>query len=583
MIVKMCLWFFSCKLFHFYTQMNTDKKGVRLIAEICQKKGIRKAVFSPGSRSAPLVIAFSQIAEIECIVIPDERVAGYFALGMAQQLREPVVVVCTSGTAVLNLAPAVCEAYYQYVPLLVLTADRLEGAAMNGENQAIEQSGVMEEFTITERDIDGDAETKEEIDEVAEVMLYSFEILQKTQMPAHINIRMDEPLYMLQEVHKPFPSDIFNRQPENDIFEMRNRDVIQLTDQLVNCRSILVVVGSHYPDRGILKNLSRLSARQDVVILTETLSNTVSENFISNYDSCLALIPEVEEGKYKPDMIVTMGNTILSKRLRKFFIKNKPTYYCDVGKYNDKNFFQLERCIYSLGEEEVLECLLKSRENKDSNLRSSWKELDTKSKRQFASFRSQLPFCDLKVFETLVQSFPANANIQYGNSTPIRYANFFDHRNDVAVNANRGTSGIDGCVSTAAGAAYANGKLTVIIVGDVSFFYDSNALWNNYLSTGLRIVIINNSGGNIFRLIDGPNRVSDFEKFFETRHNLTAKHLASMYDLPYYICARQNELEEALETFYEPSDKPKILEIKTDGDLSATVYRQYFESLSSSK
>src|SRR6476620_5330442 len=115
--------------------MTTAKKGVRLIVEICYRKGIRKVVFSPGSRSAPLVIAFSSIPDIECIVIPDERVAGYFALGMAQQLGETVGLVCTSGTAVLNLAPAVCEAFYQNIPLLVLTADRPEGAANNGENQ----------------------------------------------------------------------------------------------------------------------------------------------------------------------------------------------------------------------------------------------------------------------------------------------------------------------------------------------------------------------------------------------------------------------------------------------------------------
>ena len=127
-----------------FAPMNTNKKGVRIIAETCMRKGIRKVVFSPGSRSAPLVIAFSQIKEVECIVIPDERSAGYFALGMAQQLGETVVVVCTSGTAVLNLAPAVCEAFYQQVPLLILTADRPQEAVEKGENQAIIQDNIFQ-------------------------------------------------------------------------------------------------------------------------------------------------------------------------------------------------------------------------------------------------------------------------------------------------------------------------------------------------------------------------------------------------------------------------------------------------------
>lgn len=560
--------------------MNTDKKAVQLVAEICRKKGIRKAVFSPGSRSAPLVIAFSQIPEIECVVIPDERVAGYFALGMAQQLREPVVVVCTSGTAVLNLLPAVCEAYYQYVPLVVFTADRPEDAVMYGENQAIEQGEVMEDFTIHEQNLNGDAESKEEIEEIAEEVLYAFDIMGESQLPVRFNIRLHEPLYALQDKCEPFPSSIFNRQTEDDEVEKKEQKILELTDRLSESSSVMIVMGSHNPDKWILKNLSILSARQNVVVLTENLSNCISENFISAYDTCLALIPEGKEEMYKPDMIITMGNTMLSKRLRKFFSKHKPTHYCDTGKYNDKNFFQLNRTIYSLEEEEVLECLVNNAENKASDFRNNWKELSNKSQKYFSFYCSQIPFCDLKVFETLVASFPSEANIQYGNSTPVRYANFFQHSKDVTVNANRGTSGIDGCVSTAAGAAYVNGKLTINIVGDVSFFYDSNALWNNYLSPALRIIIINNSGGNIFKLIDGPNRVNEFEKFFETKHNLTAQHLASMYGLPYYICTRQNELEEVLKTFYKPSDKPKILEIKTDGELSAKVYRQYFESLS---
>src|SRR5688572_9761533 len=161
--------------------MNTSKEGVRLLAEICRQKGIRKVVFSPGSRSAPLVIAFSQIPEIECIVIPDERVAGYFALGMAQQLREQVAVVCTSGTAVLNLAPAVCEAFYQRIPLLVLTADRPEGAVMKGDNQAIEQDSVMDSFVVTELDMNGDATTDAELKEFSEDLLHSFSRLHFSQ------------------------------------------------------------------------------------------------------------------------------------------------------------------------------------------------------------------------------------------------------------------------------------------------------------------------------------------------------------------------------------------------------------------
>lgn len=169
---------------------------MRLIAEICRRKGIRKVVFSPGSRSAPLAIAFSDIPEIECIVIPDERVAAYFALGMAQQLSEAVAVVCTSGTAVLNLSPAVCEAFYQNVSLLLLTADRPEGASGSGENQSILQENIFSNYTLSNYAIDGDANTKKELDEV--ILAISKAIDDTThgyKGPVHVNIHISEPLY----------------------------------------------------------------------------------------------------------------------------------------------------------------------------------------------------------------------------------------------------------------------------------------------------------------------------------------------------------------------------------------------------
>jgi 2-succinyl-5-enolpyruvyl-6-hydroxy-3-cyclohexene-1-carboxylate synthase len=211
---------------------------------------------------------------------------------------------------------------------------------------------------------------------------------------------------------------------------------------------------------------------------------------------------------------------------------------------------------------------------------AGWQALADKAAKLTDTFLATAPYSDLKVFETLLRSLPAGCNVQYGNSTPVRYSGLFKHNHTITVNANRGTSGIDGCVSTAAGAAYANGRITVCIVGDISFLYDSNALWNNYLSTDLRIVVINNSGGNIFRLIEGPGQVPGFEKYFETRHSLDVKHLALMYGLPYYFCDRLNQLDEVLTSFYQPANgKHCILEIKTDGPVSADTYKAYFDFL----
>lgn len=558
--------------------MNTAKEGVRLIAEVCHARGIRKVVFSPGSRSAPLVIAFSQIPDMECLVIPDERVAGYFALGMAQQLRETVAVVCTSGTAVLNLLPACCEASYQQIPLLFLTADRPPYAASDGENQAINQEGIFESFA-TDFKIDADNDSAASIIRTTEVAIFD---TQTIRTPARLNIHMQEPLYELTEKQVKLPEEQFQPEAAANTVHFRIEAQHKLAAELADSPKKLIVVGLRNSDAKFKKAISELAKRNDTVVFVESTSNCLVENAIYDFDSCIELLPETTVKSFIPNIVVTLGNQIISKKLKQLLRKYKPRYHWDVDQYTEtrnRDYFQLDSEYYpSITESEALECLLEAEEKTDSNYANQWMDISKRSKELKTAYLKDAPYSDFKVIEKLVASLPENASVQYGNSTPVRYSNFFEHNKDITVNANRGTSGIDGCVSTAAGAAYANNKLTVCIVGDVSFFYDSNSLWNNYLSPHLRIIVINNSGGNIFRLIDGPGKVKDFEKFFETKHNLNASHLASMYNIPYYFSDRFETLEEILPAFYEPQNgRPAILEIKTNNETSAAVYKQYFE------
>lgn len=564
--------------------MTTSKKSVQLIAEVCKRKGIRYAVFSPGSRSAPLVIAFSAIPEIACIVIPDERVAGYFALGMAQQLREPVAVVCTSGTAVLNLLPAACEASYQFIPLVFITADRPVGAEYKGDNQAINQDSVFENYAF-EYIVDAEENS---LSLVAKTVGEAIAHAVNESQPSRINVRIAEPLYETAESFtNEFPEKILKAAATENEVKDKTESRELLKEALNKYGKKLIILGLREPESEFKRKLISLAARKDVVVLAESAANVSGDGIISNYDACLEMLSNENAGDFVPDIVITFGVRIISKRIREFLRGNKPKQHWDIPACGDiglNDYFEmLDECNSDITEGDALECFYQSEENVRSTYSEVWQSLHQKAKSLSEKYFSAIPFCDAKVFQTLVQSFPDGANIQYGNSTPVRYANFFEHKKLITINANRGASGIDGCVSTAAGAAYANSKLTVCTVGDVSFFYDSNALWNNYLSPDLRIVIINNSGGNIFRWLEGAARLNDFEKFFETKHNLHASHLADMYSLPYYICATQNELEEILKTFYSKSGSAKILEIKTDGVLSADVYKKYFEYLRRNK
>ncbi len=568
--------------------MNTSKKGVRLIAEICRRKGIRKVVFSPGSRSAPLAIAFSDIPEIECIVIPDERVAAYFALGMAQQLSEAVAVVCTSGTAVLNLSPAVCEAFYQNVPLLLLTADRPEGASGSGENQSIIQENIFSNYTLSNYAIDGDANTKKELDEV--ILAISKAIDDTThgyKGPVHVNIHISEPLY--ETTDEKLPADIGAKESELSGKEFIPLKYLQrIKAEFEHYKKKMILVGMREYDEEFNELLEVLNQRQDIIIIHENLSNLTLNDTVWNTDACLSVMNERRIKQFVPDVVITMGAQIVSKKIKQF-LKGMPKLHWDIPPGSSWGrgwamFGDMFDPIEPVNEIQFLNAITETEEAEEETYKKDWLELSKQADELSLQYFSQTEFSDLKVFEILNKSLPFNSNVQFGNSTPVRYSNFFQQNDSVIVNANRGTSGIDGCLSTATGAAYVNDKLTICVLGDISFFYDSNALWNNYLSPNLKIIIINNSGGNIFRLIDGPNKVQDFEKFFETKHSLTAKHLAAMYELPYYFCASQNELEETLNGFLnDKKDTTSILEIKTNGEISAAVYKKYFEYLQQNK
>jgi len=566
--------------------MNTSKKGVRIIADVCCLKGIRTVVFSPGSRSAPLVIAFSQLPDAECIVIPDERVAGYFALGIAQQTGEPVALVCTSGTAAVNLAPAVCEAFYQNIPLLVLTADRPEGAANNGENQAIMQENIYGNHVVSRYTINGDLAAQKALEEIAEQINNAVEdTLYGYKGPVHVNVHISEPLYETTDAF--LPAVVLKERDVRPKEFIPLKDLLRIKNEFSFYQKKMIIVGVRAYDDEFVEALAELNKRGDVVVIHETLSNLPLENSVWNIDSALTAMDETNRRNFFPDLVITMGAQIVSKKIKQF-LQDRPKLHWDIPPGSTQGrgwamFGDMFDPIEPVNEMQFLHTIIETPESEEADYKNKWLELSLRAQKISEDYFTSVPFSDLKVFETLTRSFPVNTNIQYGNSTPVRYSNFFKHHNSITRNANRGTSGIDGCLSTAAGAAYTNSKQTICVLGDVSFFYDSNALWNNHLSPNFRIIIINNSGGNIFRLIDGPTRIDGFEKFFETKHNLTAEHLATMYGLPYYICTRQSELDEVLKTFYEPAGKPKILEIKTDGILNAEVYKKYFEYLKNYK
>ncbi len=559
--------------------MTSDKKNIALLTDIFVKKGLKQIVISPGSRNAPVIISFANHPDVEALSIVDERSAAFFALGMARKTGKTVAIACTSGTAVLNYAPAIAEAYYQKIPLLVLTADRPSKMIDIGDGQTIRQSNVFSNYIKESFEIPDTIETNGEITKTA---MKINEAIDMTMFPVpgpiHINLPFAEPIYG-QTVRKNFDVEV------NDIpvwnGDLSDTEIENFSNIWNNSPKKLMIAGLMSYNSRLSALLKKLTGDDSVFLLSETTSNIPDNVSCSCIDTIVSTIGEDEAEDFRPDLLVTFGGHIISKMIKRFLRTHKPRYHwhIDPVDINMDTYESLTSEIVSFPGY-FFDKLLPFIKPVESNYREIWQRRSARSEKRHFEFLSNAPYSDLKVFEKLLKTIPAESDLHLGNSTPVRYVQLFKPFRKFTYFSNRGVSGIDGTVSTAAGAAYASEAPTTLITGDLAFFYDSNALMNNYLHPQLRIIIINNSGGGIFRFIPGPDETGQLEKFFEAKHNWNAEYIAKAFDIPYFSAGNLKELNNVLNDFYKPQNgRPAILEIFTPNKENAKVLRNYFRFL----
>ncbi|MBK7556011.1 MAG: 2-succinyl-5-enolpyruvyl-6-hydroxy-3-cyclohexene-1-carboxylic-acid synthase [Flavobacteriales bacterium] len=552
------------------------------LARLCAAKGIHHAVISPGSRSAPLVIAFNEQDKITCLQVIDERSAAFFALGMAQQLHAPVALICTSGSAVLNYGPAIAEAFYQRIPLLVITADRPEEWVDQGEGQAIRQQGVL--ALHMKRSIQLPRDPHDDLSRWHCGRLINEAIdatLLPVSGPVHLNVPFEEPLYGTIEVEQAtrLSNLIAPVMTESFILPDHARWLIH---QLSSSLKVMVLAGQGNWSEGLKKQLLQLSALPQVTVHTEATSNLDDPAFITCIDRAIEGVNEKNENDLKPDVLITFGGAIVSKRVKSLLRKWKPAQHwnIDVGQRHYDTYQSLTHDI-AVSPEVFFAQISGSVKGSESMYREAWKMVDERTRGLHHRVVADAPFCDLSVFSILNDRIPGDSDVHVANSTPARYVQLFDRIRGHRWFSNRGTSGIDGCTSTAVGAAHARQKLTTLITGDTAFCYDSNAFWNEHLSPLLKVIIIDNGGGNIFRYIDGPDKDPDLLKWFEAPHTRNIEKLVKSYDLPYYHANDQASLVIGLDRLYASHTKPAVLHITTDALTSPKVLREYFTNLRS--
>lgn len=224
--------------------------------------------------------------------------------------------------------------------------------------------------------------------------------------------------------------------------------------------------------------------------------------------------------------------------------------------------------------------LLSDNKNVKSDYLANWSAVRSSYEKKRTEYLSKIPFSDFLVFGNLIKTIPKGYQVHLANSSTVRYAQLFDMDPTLEVYCNRGTSGIEGSTSTAIGASIYNDNPTLLISGDLGFLYDSNALWNNYSRNDFRILLVNNSGGGIFRILPGREETNSFKTFFETRHDLSAKKIAELYKLEYSSAENEQALKVELKRFYEPSNKPKILEVFTPAEVNDAILLDYLDFIS---
>ena len=568
----------------------------------CKSKGIFDIVISPGSRNAPLTIGFTEDPSFNCYSIVDERCAAFFALGMAQQLRRPVAVLCTSGSALLNYYPAIAEAFYSNIPLVVISADRPLYKIDVGDGQTIRQDHVFH------RHIGYSANMKQDVihatekvkkyapqsihgnldSEQVKIQSYNDGELHKAlnlaighKLPVHINVPFEEPLYgkIPRATIKPYVNEIIK---SDTVVE----DLDGFLDQWNFTKRKMVLVGVNYPNCVEQKYLNKLANDPSVMVLTETTSNIHHPNFFPSIDSIIAPIEKSEAKEQlfealRPEILLTFGGLVVSKKVKAFLRKYKPKHHWHIDEHKAYDTYFALSHHFKTKVNAFFDQFLVAVHRVESEYYKLWSGIKFEYEVKRKEYLQNIPFSDLTVFGQIFESIPKNVQLQMANSSTIRYAQLFNLKPSIEVFCNRGTSGIDGAVSTAIGASMVNAKPTVLITGDLSFFYDSNGLWNNYIKSDFRIILINNDGGGIFRILPGQEETDNFETYFETTHSLNAAHLCKMYGIEYSCVEEENSLRKTLPKFFEGTDIPKLLEIKTPRIMNNKILIGYFDFISS--
>ncbi|MCH3995546.1 MAG: 2-succinyl-5-enolpyruvyl-6-hydroxy-3-cyclohexene-1-carboxylic-acid synthase [Prevotella sp.] len=557
--------------------MYSNKENVNILTDLLVKHGVRHAVVCPGSRNSPIVHNLEVCPSVSCYPCTDERSAGFYALGMCQYTHGPVVVCVTSGSALLDLLPSVAEACYQHQRLIVVSADRPIQWIDQLDGQTIPQEGALGKFVLKSVSLPEPGSNEESHwycnRLVNEALLASS---RHGGGPVHINVPITEPLY--EYTVKQLPEERLIRSFGDNV-SPEGRDFV--IERFLQARRPMVVIGQDAPSvyddlQGSLQVIADYG-----VLLDERLS--VPDYNILHFEEILSGNKAPE---YQPDFLVFMGYTLVSKSLKVFLRADKDLETWRIASDDPAVYdtFKSLRGIVQTDTADFLKHLAEAIGKKPKTVlpfHETWKRaLDNAENHAAAYEPAYSEMAVVKCFEEQLEDIDYDYQVQYGNSNAVRIANIFAGHH---VWCNRGVNGIDGSLSTAAGMSVVCRDQVFCVLGDLSFFYDANALWNQNLKGNFRIILMNNGGGAIFNQFEGLRQSPAREKLVRGDHQTMAKGLCTQNDIGYLQANGMEDMQAGIvQLLTRKTNRPMLLEVFTDSETDIKVYQAYFKSCLSS-
>ena len=505
--------------------MYSSKENVNILTALLVAHDIHHAVVCPGSRNVPIVHNLNECPDRSCYPVTDERSAGFYALGMSQALEEPVVVCVTSGTALLNLAPAVAEAYYQHRPLVVISADRPEAWIDQLDGQTLPQPDALGRFVAKAVSLPEphDEESRWYCNRLVN------EALMVRHAPVHINVPITEPLFDFSTPSLPAERKI----------ELLPADTTNVTLSHV-CRMFL-------------------QSKRPMLIAGQPLNPHLEE----------AVLRVADDESYVPDFVLYAGDSIVSKHVKRFLRRARETWAVNrSGEVND-TFMNLTHVVQ--GDPKIIADMIRfNLEEMPHPFVAKWADLLASVHEKAVAYEPSFSqMAAVKCFESRRRS----EVVHYANSMAIRLANIYSSE---PLFCNRGVNGIEGSLSTAAGFSVVTDETVFCVIGDLSFFYDQNALWNQNLRGNLRILLLNNGRGGIFNMLTGLEKSPARDKYVAAAHTTSAEGICLQNHIIYNKVMEESDLKSAVDWLMETeSSRPLLLEVMTDATADEQVYRDY--------